>query len=149
MPGRPLILEEHPDKIEEFLALVSEGVTTKAAAGSVGISRATIQSWRAQGNAIRDSGKKRLTKRERSYLDFLDSIVEAEDKAEAKFTLYVTRAAAGGDLRAAMYWLSRRRPKDWTEQQRHELVGDGDDPIRIELVWGNGNGAQNGNHIDS
>ena len=142
MAGRPRILEQRPQLVDELCELLEQGVPQSAAAPTVGISRDSLQTWKARGQTARQqlTDGQKVDPNELTYLDFSDRIEAARAKAETKYTLYVSRAAAGGDVRAAMWWLDRARPERWAQRQQHELSG-GDDPIRIELVWGNnGNG---------
>ena len=144
MTGRPLKLTTETDRVERFLAYVEEGVTKADAALAVGIHRDTFNNWQNRGieAAKLRTDDKPVPKKDQPFLDFLDGYREARAKAAVKMILINTRAAVGGDVRAAQWWLTRRRPEDWTE--RYE-ISSGDDPLRIELVWGNGNGGPNGN----
>ena len=150
--GRPRILEEHPDLVDELVALLEQGVPQSAAAPAVGIHRATFQGWKARGREEQGAilAGETPDPNEAPYLDFVDRVEEARSKAETKFTLYVSRAAAGGDVGAAKWWLDRARPERWAQRQRHEVTGGDGEAVRIELVWGNGNGngGSNGNGGD-
>ena len=150
MAGRPRLLEEHPDLVDRLCDLLEQGVPQSAAAPSVGIHRQTLQLWKKRGRAAAETAETggRVPKTEQVYLDFLSRIEESRNKAETRMTLYVSRAAAGGDVRAAMWWLDRARPERWAQRQRHEVTGGDGEAVRIELVWGNGNGGPNGNGGD-
>lgn len=138
MAGRPLILSKHPKKIDKLCELLEQGVPQVAAAPAAGISIASLTGWKTRGRKAQehiDSGGK-ARKGEAPYLEFLGRVEAARSKAETRFTLYVTRAAADGDVRAAMWWLDRARPERWAQRQRHEVTGSDGEAIRIELVWG-------------
>lgn len=140
MTGRPRILEEHPDKIDELCELLGEGIPQSAAAPSVGISRAALMGWKAKGREARQRLMDGADSEPNDdlFLDFLDRVEAARAEAEVRFARYVSQAAAGGDVRAAMWWLDRARPERWAQRQRHETSGEDGEPIRIKLIWGNG-----------
>ena len=139
MMGRPLILETHPEIVDELCELLKEGIPQSAAAPSVGISRGTLQSWKARGRAARENsiGGDSIEPSEALYLDFLDRVEAARAAAEITMTRYVTKTAAGGDVRAAMWWLDRARPERWAQRHRHEVTDSDGEDVRIKLVWGN------------
>jgi transposase-like protein len=95
--GRP----EYSDAVKRrILAGLKGGYTRQAAAGFAGVHRSTLFDWIAKDP------------------DFKMQVEQAEDLAEARYTATLRRAATGDrqDVRAAIEWLSRRRPAQWREK---------------------------------
>jgi len=96
-PGRP----QYSEAVKRKLLLgLQGGYTRKAAAGFAGIHHSTFYEWIAKDP------------------DFKQEVETAENVAEARYTATIRRAATGDrqDVRAAIEWLSRRRPAQWREK---------------------------------
>jgi len=101
--GRPSKYNEA--RVKRIVDAISAGATRKAAAEYAGIDQTTLIRW------------------EQVYSNFANAIKEAEGQAEIKFTTTLAKAAQNGDVRAAMFWLERRRPKDWGRKyEEYDMV---------------------------
>jgi hypothetical protein len=103
--GRPAYSDAVRNRLLSGLRL---GMTRAAAAGNAGISRQTFYDW-ING----DEG-------------FAAEVEIAEGKAEARYTSTVsesTRAESEGiRLKAASFWLERRRPNEWRDRTSVEVT---------------------------
>lgn len=104
MAGRKTKLTEECQK--KMVTLLAIGCTRKAACGCAGISQDSLARY------LRNA-------------DFADAITGAEAEAAAKMTRVLTKAAER-DWRAALAWLSRRRPEDWGNRLRVSTASDAD-----------------------
>ena len=100
--GRPRALND--EKKKEILAILHVGGSRRVAASYVGVSASTIAN-----EADRDT-------------EFLDSLARAE--AEGKVA-QIRKIAEADDWRAALAWLARKYPEEWSEQKRVERSGNG------------------------
>lgn len=80
------------------------GATRTAAFEAAGVSRSKISVWMAR------------------FESFRDAVTRAEADAEIRATITIRQAYDAGDWRAAVEWLKRRRPAEWSETQRVEIV---------------------------
>ncbi len=93
MLGRPTKYNEA--RVGTICALLRLGCSRKTAAAGAGIDFQTFLNWR------------------RRYSTSSTALTRAEAEASIAMTLCVTRAAAAGNVEAALFWLSRRRPEEW------------------------------------
>lgn len=57
------------------------------------------------------------------YLDFLEAVTRAEAQCEMSAILSLRQGwMQSNDWRAGLEWLKRRRPKEWGDVTRHEIV---------------------------
>jgi hypothetical protein len=92
---------------------LSRGHSWAAAARAGGISEACIHEWRQRGR----SGEPR-------FVEFLERVDRAEHVAEARAIEVLTSKFDSPDesvsLRAAQWWLERRRAEDWGAKKGDE-----------------------------
>lgn len=97
MPNRPSLQRGGPRE-QAVLEALRNGATRQAAAAAGGVSRRTFFRHMERSGA------------------FQHDVALAEDEAERRATSVVYSAAMGGDTKAAMFWLERRRPVEWRQQ---------------------------------
>jgi len=102
-----------PQVEREILDALHNGSTQKDAAEAAGVTWETFHSWRKQDP------------------DFLQAVARAEAECARTMAARIRQEAtvSGGDWRAAMEWLKRRRREDWTE--RTELTGAQGAPLEV------------------
>lgn len=143
--GRPSIVDD-ADKVAELVRLLKQGVSQEAASRSLGISRTAffdckrrgLAAWEEANERIPDSDTltlKDVRVKDRKYAAFADAVEGARAEAEVSMTLLVRRAAVGGDVRAAMWWLDRAHPERWAQREKIEVTGGDGGPVEIELVF--------------
>ena len=112
--GRPSkYSDERAAKIVNYLRV---GASRAAASQGSGITYQTFLNWL------------------RAHDDFAGMVAEAEAQAEITCTVEVFKAAKNGDVKAAIEWLKRRRPGDWSETLRNEQTGANGGPIEIATL---------------
>lgn len=105
-----------PEVRETIAKLVSEGVTRRAAAASVGIHEETLYAW------LRSAASG-----DEPFLSFSEALQKADAEAEARLTAQVLRG--GRDWTSAAWWLERRRRADYGRIERMEVSGANGGPI--------------------
>lgn len=93
-----------PESEKRIIEALSAGVSRKTASEYAGIDQDTLIRWMKR------------------YTDFADAVRAAESKVEVSAVVSVRQAWMAGDWRAAIEWLKRRRPKEWSETHRLEIV---------------------------
>ena len=122
--ARPLKFNDEVKKaIVDALAI---GATRKDAALAAGVAYNTFLRWMQRGQDNKSG----------MFREFYESASVAEGEARLKFTTTIAQAAAKGDWRAAMEYLSRRDRDNWSK--RTEVTGADGGPIeeRHTLSWG-------------
>ena len=99
-----------------------KGHYVKEACALAGISVASFYTWKKRG----DAG-------EEPFAAFTEAVEEAEAEA-IEYLLTTIHDAAGDDWKAALAILERRN-KAWARQEKVELSGDENQPVKIKLVW--------------
>lgn len=95
-----------PEKIGLILQALRQGDTRRAAAAAAGIHSDTLSAWMRKNDVLR-------------------MVVEqAESEAEHNHLMVVVRAAVRGDPKASMWWLERRRPKDYGQYMRVDIKAE-------------------------
>lgn len=108
--GRPTkITEELVKTITEY---IKAGNYPEVAASLAGVSRATFYNWLKKGHEHKTG----------IHHDFLDSIKEAEDYAEAAAVERIRRSGKD-NWTALAWWLERKHPQKWGRQQTIEIDG--------------------------
>lgn len=100
--GRPT--DYSPDLPEKVKSLCLLGMTDKELAKSLDISERTLNVWK------------------QTYPEFMQSIREGKEIADANVAKSLYKRACGtdeipADTRAAQFWLMNRRRQDWTQDQ--------------------------------
>ena len=115
--------------IEKAHKLVSEGHYAIVVCAYLGISESTYYGWMQRAKQDRENNKKSI------YLEFLESIKEAEAKAEMRHLQTIAKAATEGNWQASAWFLKTKHRDRWSERQEVTLQGDAEKPIKVELQW--------------
>lgn len=91
-----------PDGLILLEGWARDGLTDEQIAGKIGISRSTLNDWKAKYPDISDTLKKG-----KEVVDF-----------EVENALY--QAAIKGNVTAQIYWLNNRKPERWRNKQKEE-----------------------------
>ena len=104
--GRPS--KYTPEVIERICYSLSQGNTRTTAATCAGVSRDTFHHWMNE------------------FSDFSDAIKRAEEQAVEHY-VNVIHAASGQTWQAAAWYLERRRPADFSKQDKVDITTNGKD----------------------
>lgn len=107
---------------KKLCELVGQTVPIKFAAGSQGISEATVHNWIAWGKEGRQP-----------YLEFFESITRARNEAVARLVKVINTAAVT-DWRAAVAILERQYPREFAKRQALEVTGKDGGAIPIHSM---------------
>lgn len=107
-----------------IIEAVAKGHSLTSAAAFGGISKQTLFSWLAKAEKQPDG----------QYEQFARDLALASAQA-ADIAVGAIKAAMPDDWRAAMEFLARRFPDDWSKAERHEVSGPKGEPIKIEVKW--------------
>ena len=99
------------------------------AAQFAGISENTLLAWLRTGRADAAEGREGTL-----HAEFVAEFEAAESQAVVRALTVVQRAAAAGDWRAAMGWLSRRHSDRWADRGQVAVTVSPVDPEDIELA---------------
>ena len=91
------------------------GATRKDAAGAAGVDYTTFLNWMAAGEVAKSG----------AFFEFFNACTKAEHAARLNYTKVIAMAANGGDWRAALEYLKRRDPENWSDKNTLELTGAG------------------------
>ena len=113
--GRPSkILEK--ERVDEFLALINDGVDFNIAADTARIARSTVFEWLRKGRDIQNNlmDMSRLTSKEQAFLDFLERFMRARVAPEVRAVGIINSSVEKGSWRAAAWVLEHRYPERWS-----------------------------------
>mgnify|MGYP002632983204 FL=1 len=120
--ARPTKLDE--DTQAAIVRSLAIGATRKDSAEAAGISYDTFLNWMANGEKAHRG----------QFFEFFGACSKAEAQAKLKYTNTVAKAAADGDWRAAMEFLKRRDPANWSDATP---VAGGSNAITIRVEYAN------------
>lgn len=107
-PEKPALGRETkrtPELEKKLFEALVDGCTRRAACAYAGIAESTLYEW------LKD------------FPEFSESLICAENQAEAGYTRVIAECARNGDWKAAESWLKRRRRDDWADNNKTELSG--------------------------
>jgi hypothetical protein len=113
-----------PDTQAQIVKAIRAGATYKDAAESAGVAYITFNGWMQRGE--------RGHKSDQLYVEFSNAVTKAQADVKIGFTAVLTKAAQDGDWRAALEYLRRRDPDNWSDRRQIEHSGD----MSIKLSWG-------------
>lgn len=90
------------------------GNTRRASALFGGVSESTFYRWMQEGEAATRGAKR----------EFWEAVTHAEAVCEVGYVAVIKKHSAD-DWRAAIEWLKRRRPEDWSETMRQDITSKG------------------------
>lgn len=115
--------------IEKAHKLVSEGHYAIVVCSYLGIAETSFYNWMRKAKEDKEAGKNSI------YVQFLQSIKEAEAKAEMRHLQTIAKAATEGNWQASAWFLKTKHRDRWSERQEVTLQGDAEKPIKVELQW--------------
>jgi len=118
-PGRPLVLSATLTKT--LCDAIRMGCSDRLACESAGISPATMYDYIARA----DSG-------EQPFVEFAEQVRAAKSKIAQAMVSVRTKAALGGDWRAAQAWLGAHRI-DECARERLEVSGPEGGPVQVDI----------------
>ena len=110
--------------------LIKSGNYIKTACHAVGIREATYLNWLSWGE---QQGKG-------LYFEFFVAVKRAEAQAITR-NVAIIQKASHDTWQAAAWWLERKFPQEWGKKERHELTGEGGQPLvprSMQLVLADG-----------
>ena len=117
------------DLIERAHKLISEGHYAVTVCAYLGIGETTFYNWLRKAKDDDANGKKSI------YVQFLQSLNEAEAKAEMRHLQNIVKASADGTWQASAWYLERKHKAKWSAKQEVQLSGDEEKPIKVNLKW--------------
>ena len=103
------------DMNEQVTKLCLLGATDEDLANFFDVCKATINNWK------------------KDYPEFLDSIKEGKENADAKVAQSLYNTALSGNTTAQIFWLKNRRSKVWRDKQEIDHTTDGDKVTGISV----------------
>lgn len=120
----------NPERQDRICNALREGNTRRVAAILGGIGESTFYDWLSWGDPEHENYSEK-------YAEFSEAVTRAEAEAEERMVLILFRDAALNEkdgYKAAVEWLKRRKPQDWSEKTRIDLTS-GDEPINtIQMI---------------
>jgi len=118
-----------PDLLKKLVNVISAGNYIKVACQYVGISEAAFYKWGERGRAEIErieaeeeaTGTHVRDDNEYIYVEFVESIMEAEVAAEVACVTNIRVAAGNGNVQAAIAYLERKHNKRWGKKDRHHI----------------------------
>lgn len=122
-------LKLNKELIDKAHRLISEGHYAVVVCTYLGISEKTFYNWCNRGKEALEEGKNNI------FVQFLQSINEAEAKAEMRHLQNIAKAATDGTWQASAWMLERKHRNRWSTKQEVQLSGDEEKPVRVKLKW--------------
>ena len=145
-----------PQLIEEISNWLKLGYYQEDAATMVGISPSTYYEWMKRGEkAIEEMDTKMLNPPNvdssselapsqaaeegeivNLYSEFSEAVKKARAEAEGAHIRNIRRASDNGVWQASAWWLERSFPKKWGKRSSLEIGGEGGEPIKFQISYG-------------
>lgn len=113
-----------PEMVERVVGLAACGATDLDIAGELGVSRATLSTWK------------------RDNPEFLDSLKAGKHLADSRVEKSLFNRAVGftdptglyhpPHPVAAIFWLKNRKPQEWRDTTRNEITGPDGQPVALQ-----------------
>lgn len=131
--GRHTLLNE--TRKEAISTMLKAGAYVDDACRAVGIHRATFYNWMQRGNVQRErlNAGLEIEPNEAQYLDFLDTVEEADAEGIIGHLMNIDNAAKNGTWQASAWILERKQPKKWGRYDRTEISGPDGGAIQINV----------------
>ena len=130
MAGRPTKLTT--ELTEEIAKYLRAGNYIETTAALVGINRDSIYEWLKRGAAEQErlmkNPRARIRKREQIFVEFSDTVKQAQSQSEAMLVGLVGKAAEK-NWTAAAWRLERKFPDKWGRTERNVATAQ-DDPLK-------------------
>jgi len=145
-----------PQLIEEISNWLKLGYYQEDAATMVGISPSTYYEWMKRGEkVIEEMDTKMLNPPNvdssselapsqaaeegeivNLYSEFSEAVKKARAEAEGAHIRNIRRASDNGVWQASAWWLERSFPKKWGKRSSLEIGGEGGEPIKFQISYG-------------
>lgn len=122
-------LKLNKELIDKAHRLISEGHYAIVVCAYLGIGESTFYRWIEKAKEDLGNNKKSI------YLEFWESIQEAEAKAEMRHLQNIAKASADGSWQASAWFLERKHKQRWSAKQELQLQGDAENPVKVSLKW--------------
>jgi aspartokinase len=122
-------LKLNKELIDKAHRLISEGHYAIVVCSYLGITESCYYNWIQKAKADIERNKKSL------YVEFLESIQEAEAKAEMRHLQNITKASMDGTWQASAWYLERKHKQRWSIKQEVQLSGNPEQPLVIKTAW--------------
>lgn len=131
--GRHTLLND--TRKEAIATMLKAGAYVDDACRAVGIARATFYNWMQRGNVQRErlNAGLEIEPNEAQYLDFLDTVEEADAEGIIGHLMNIDNAAKNGTWQASAWILERKQPKKWGRYDRTEISGPDGGAIQINV----------------
>ena len=131
--GRKTLLT--PDRLEAITTMLRAGSYVDDACRAVGIHRATFYNWMQRGNVQRErlNAGLEIEPDEQIFLEFLDTVEEADAEGIIGHLMNIDHAAKNGTWQASAWILERKQPRKWGRFERTEISGPEGGPIHINV----------------
>ena len=122
-------LKLNKELIEKAHRLISEGHYAVVVCTYLGIDESTFYKWINKAKQDIEANKKSI------YVEFFQSINEAEAKAEMRHLQNIAKSANDGTWQASAWLLERKHKNRWSNKQEIQLSGDEEKPLKVNLKW--------------
>ncbi len=122
-------LKLNKELIEKAHRLISEGHYAVVVCTYLGIDESTFYKWINKAKQDIEVNKKSI------YVEFFQSINEAEAKAEMRHLQNIAKSANDGTWQASAWLLERKHKNRWSNKQEIQLSGDEEKPLKVNLKW--------------
>jgi len=121
----------------QIVEILEAGNYQKTAYESLGIPKATYFYWLTEGEKA-EAKVGKLNMSEVAYLDFLDSIKRAVQKARQVNLAVIRKAAENGNWQAAAWFLERTDFEEFGNKSKYEHTGRDGKPMTIIVEYEDG-----------
>jgi hypothetical protein len=104
----------NPDTCHKIIQALEAGNYRKTAAALAGVSESAFYKWIEKGTTNK-SGK---------YVEFVESVKRAEEKAKAYHLQQIRKASENGSWQASAWYLERKHYKEWGRKQQVDMTAD-------------------------
>lgn len=101
----------NPETCHKIIQALEAGNYRKTAAALAGVSERTFYSWIKKAESHK-TGK---------YVQFLQSVKKAEEKAKAYHLQQIRKASENGSWQASAWYLERKHPQEWGRRQQIDM----------------------------
>jgi transposase-like protein len=122
-------LKLNKELIEKAHRLISEGHYAVVVCTYLGIDESTFYKWINKAKNDLEANKNTI------YVQFFQSINEAEAKAEMRHLQNIAKSANDGTWQASAWLLERKHKQRWSTKQEVQLSGDSENPVKVSLKW--------------
>jgi transposase-like protein len=115
--------------IKKAHGYISQGHYAIVVCSYLGISEATYYKW------IQKAKEDQQNEKQSIYVEFFESVKEAEAIAEMKHIENIKQASDEGTWQASAWYLERKHKDRWSNKQEVQLSGNPEQPLVIKTAW--------------